>query len=56
MPARAHSTFLDALSKISGTGNFHSEGRLPFFLPEIAVEGVGELVDGGIENPCKSTS
>jgi len=43
MPAKAHSTFLDALSKISGTGNFHSEGRLPFFLPEIAVEGVGEL-------------
>lgn len=43
MPADARNAFLDALSKITGTGNFHSEGVEAFFPPEIEVKGVGEL-------------
>ncbi len=45
MPADspAQAAFLAALSKITGTGNFHSEGVAAFFLPEISVKGVGEL-------------
>jgi len=35
--------FLSAFSKVTGTGRFHSAGSSPFFLPGLAVEGVGEL-------------
>ncbi len=43
MSSAARSAFLAALSKITGTGNFHSTGTEAFFLPEIGVKGVGEL-------------
>lgn len=43
MPDKTQAAFLSALSKIKGTGNFHSEGAASFFLPEIQVKGVGEL-------------
>ncbi len=43
MPSQAETTFLAALAKITGTGNFHSEGKIPFLPPEIRVDGVGEL-------------
>ncbi|MCX6972072.1 MAG: 2OG-Fe(II) oxygenase [Verrucomicrobia bacterium] len=35
--------FLNAFSKVTGTGDFHSTGQAPFFLPGIEVEGLGEL-------------
>jgi len=34
---------LAALSGITGTGNFHSTGVVPFFLPSLEVDGVGEI-------------
>jgi len=34
---------LNALSKIIGSGSFHSAGTEPFFLPGIHIKGVGEL-------------
>ena len=43
MSSKVQTAFLAALSKISGTGKFHSEGAVSFFLPEISVKGVGEL-------------
>lgn len=43
MSSKVQTAFLAALSRISGTGNFHSEGTVTFFLPEISVKGVGEL-------------
>ncbi len=39
----ATDSFLKALHKITGTGQFHSTGTSPFFLPGIHLEGVGEL-------------
>jgi len=35
--------FLNAFSRVTGTGDFHSTGQAPFFLPGIEVEGLGEL-------------
>ncbi len=34
---------LSALDAITGTGDFHSTGHVPFFFPGIEVKGVGEL-------------
>lgn len=39
----ASDTLLAALSGISGTGDFHSTGATPFFLPGLVVDGVGEI-------------
>lgn len=35
--------FLNAFSKVTGTGDFHSTGQAPFFFPGLEVEGLGEL-------------
>jgi len=35
--------FLENFARVVGTGSFHSCGTLPFFLPEIRIEGFGEL-------------
>ena len=35
--------FVAEFAKVTGTGSFHSFGTCPFFLPEIHVDGVGEL-------------
>jgi len=43
MPKNARNAFLSDFSKITGTGNFHSSGTAPFFLPGIQVNGEGEL-------------
>lgn len=43
MPTKTETAFLTSLAAITGTGNFHSQGTAEFFLPEIAVKGVGEL-------------
>jgi hypothetical protein len=34
---------IEVLEKIRGTGSFHSSGDADFFLPQMTVEGVGEL-------------
>lgn len=39
----APASFLAALSQISGTGSFHSQGKASFFLPVIVVDGIGEI-------------
>jgi hypothetical protein len=39
----ARDAFLNAFSKVTGTGDFHSAGQAPFFFPELEVEGLGEL-------------
>lgn len=43
MSSKVETAFLAALAKITGTGNFHSEGRLASLPPEIRVRGAGEL-------------
>ena len=35
--------FLNAFSKVTGTGDFHSVGQAPFFFPGLDVDGLGEL-------------
>jgi hypothetical protein len=44
-PPRVSTTdaFLSALSEITGTGSFYAAGAVPFFLPELHIEGVGEI-------------
>jgi len=39
----ASAKLLAALSQVTGTGDFHSSGRAPFFLPKLHVKGLGEL-------------
>ena len=39
----ANKLFLSAFSKITGTGNFHSAGTVPFFFPGLCVKGFGEI-------------
>lgn len=39
----ATDSFLKAFAKITGSGDFHSSGTAPFFLPRLSVEGLGEL-------------
>ena len=39
----ASKSFLAAFSEITGTGNFHSTGASPFFLPGLCVKGIGEV-------------
>ncbi|MBX3740543.1 MAG: 2OG-Fe(II) oxygenase [Akkermansiaceae bacterium] len=39
----ASGALLEALSSITGSGNFHSAGTAPFFLPGLHVDGIGEL-------------
>ena len=43
MPNTARDQFLTAFSEIVGTGNFHSTGTAPFFMPQLHVAGLGEL-------------
>jgi 2OG-Fe(II) oxygenase superfamily len=43
MSSKVQTNFLAALSNITGTGDFHSEGTVSFFHPEISVKDVGEL-------------
>jgi hypothetical protein len=42
----AREIFLEAFSKVIGTGDFHSTGAAPFFFPKLEVDGLGELEDG----------
>jgi len=39
----ATDSLISALSGITGTGDFHSTGVVPFFLPSLEVDGVGEI-------------
>ena len=39
----AANSLLSTLSEIAGTGDFHSTGSVPFFLPSLIVDGVGEI-------------
>ncbi len=39
----ASSAILSELSSITGTGKFHSAGAAPFFLPQLCVQGLGEV-------------
>ena len=39
----ARAAFLTAFSNITGTGNFHSAGSTPFFLPRLCVKALGEI-------------
>lgn len=39
----ATDSLLSALAGITGTGDFHSTGAVPFFLPSLIVDGVGEI-------------
>jgi hypothetical protein len=43
MPRNASDNFLTAFAGIAGTGNFHSTGTAPYFLPQLHVTGLGEL-------------
>ena len=42
-PWRMAQALLDALSAVTGTGDFHSTGTAPFFFPALEVDGVGEI-------------
>ncbi|RFC51988.1 MAG: 2OG-Fe(II) oxygenase superfamily protein [Verrucomicrobia bacterium] len=43
MSASPHEPLLKALDTVTGTGVFCATGSEPFFMPELVVEGVGEL-------------
>lgn len=38
-----HEALLEALSNVTGRGDFHSSGKAPFFFPILEVTGLGEL-------------
>ena len=43
MSASSSESFLQAFSSVTGAGNFHSTGHVPFFFPGLKVDGLGEI-------------